>query len=159
MQSRSNPAERGGPRERVTVGRGHRARANLVASDRPDPSRTSGPGERIESVVGGLVRPADTGRRGGAEGPAQRGQHLQRETDRIHGALTVLGRGEPAAPDQRDEHGVVIDERGYILTNQHVVDKVQGIEVLLADGLRYTGRVVQQDPIMDIALLKIDAPP
>ncbi len=30
--------------------------------------------------------------------------------------------------------GVVIDERGYILTNQHVVDKVQGIEVFLADG-------------------------
>jgi serine protease Do len=53
--------------------------------------------------------------------------------------------------------GVVIDERGYILTNQHVVDKVQGIEVLLADGSRYAGRVVQQDPVMDIALLKIDA--
>ena len=53
--------------------------------------------------------------------------------------------------------GVIIDERGYILTNQHVVDKVQGIEVLLADGSRYPGRVVQQDPVMDIALLKIDA--
>lgn len=53
--------------------------------------------------------------------------------------------------------GVLIDERGYILTNQHVVDKVQGIEVVLSDGSRYAGRVVQQDPMMDVALLKIDA--
>lgn len=53
--------------------------------------------------------------------------------------------------------GVIIDERGYVLTNQHVVDKVQGIEVLLADGSRYAGQVVQQDPGMDIALLKIEA--
>jgi serine protease Do len=53
--------------------------------------------------------------------------------------------------------GVIIDERGFILTNQHVVDKVQGLEVLLADGSRYQGRVVQQDPVMDIALLKIEA--
>jgi serine protease Do len=53
--------------------------------------------------------------------------------------------------------GVIIDERGYILTNQHVVDRVQGIEVVLADGSRYPGRVVQQDPAMDVALLKVDA--
>jgi serine protease Do len=53
--------------------------------------------------------------------------------------------------------GVLIDGRGYILTNQHVVDKVQGIEVRLADGAAYNGRVVQQDEAMDIAILKIDA--
>jgi serine protease Do len=53
--------------------------------------------------------------------------------------------------------GVVIDERGYILTNQHVVDRVQGIEVVLSDGARHPARVVQQDPAMDIALLKVDA--
>ncbi len=53
--------------------------------------------------------------------------------------------------------GVILDGRGYILTNQHVVDRVQGIEVLLSDGTSYPARVVQQDPSMDIALLKIDA--
>lgn len=53
--------------------------------------------------------------------------------------------------------GVIIDERGYILTNQHVVDKVQSVQVLLADGTTYPGRVVQQDPNMDIAILKVDA--
>jgi serine protease Do len=53
--------------------------------------------------------------------------------------------------------GIILDERGYILTNQHVVDRVEGIEVLLADGTRYPARVLQQDPMMDIALLKVDA--
>ena len=52
--------------------------------------------------------------------------------------------------------GVVIDPRGYILTNHHVVDKVQGIEVQLADGTTYPGRVLQYDPVMDLALLKVE---
>lgn len=53
--------------------------------------------------------------------------------------------------------GVLIDGRGYILTNHHVVDKVQGIEVHLADGTAHLARVVQQDEVMDLALIKIDA--
>lgn len=53
--------------------------------------------------------------------------------------------------------GVIIDERGFILTNHHVVDRVQGIEVHLADGSVYPARVVQQDAAMDLAVLKVDA--
>jgi serine protease Do len=53
--------------------------------------------------------------------------------------------------------GVILDERGFILTNQHVVDKVQGIEVQLADGTVYPGRVIQQDVAMDLAMLKVEA--
>jgi serine protease Do len=53
--------------------------------------------------------------------------------------------------------GVIIDERGYILTNHHVVDKVQGIEVHLLDGSNYGARVLQHDAEMDLAVLKIDA--
>jgi len=53
--------------------------------------------------------------------------------------------------------GVILDGRGYILTNQHVVDKVQGILVHLSDGTNYPGRVVQQDETTDLAILKIDA--
>jgi serine protease Do len=52
--------------------------------------------------------------------------------------------------------GVIVDSRGYILTNHHVVDKVQGIEIQLADGTTYSGRVLQFDPVMDLALLKIE---
>ncbi len=53
--------------------------------------------------------------------------------------------------------GVLVDGRGYILTNHHVVDKVQGIEVQLFDGTTYPARLLQYDPIMDLAVLKIDA--
>src|SRR5437879_401088 len=47
--------------------------------------------------------------------------------------------------------GVLIDERGYVLTNHHVVDKVQGIEVQLFDGTTLRARLLQFDPIMDLA--------
>jgi len=53
--------------------------------------------------------------------------------------------------------GVIVDGRGYILTNQHVVDKVQGILVHLSEGSAYSARVIQQDEAMDLAILKIDA--
>jgi len=53
--------------------------------------------------------------------------------------------------------GVILDGRGYILTNHHVVDKVQGIEVHLADGTNYQARLVQHDEGMDLAMLKVDA--
>ncbi len=53
--------------------------------------------------------------------------------------------------------GVLIDGRGYILTNFHVVDKVQGIEVHLADGSVYSARVLQYDEQMDLAMIKVDA--
>jgi serine protease Do len=52
--------------------------------------------------------------------------------------------------------GVLIDGRGYILTNHHVVDHVQGIVVQLFDGSSYSARVLQFDPVMDLAIIKID---
>jgi serine protease Do len=53
--------------------------------------------------------------------------------------------------------GVILDGRGYILTNHHVVDKVQGIEVHLSDGASYPARLLQYDEVMDLAMLKVDA--
>ncbi|MHB1558007.1 MAG: trypsin-like peptidase domain-containing protein [Isosphaeraceae bacterium] len=54
--------------------------------------------------------------------------------------------------------GVLIDRRGYILTNHHVVDKVQGIMVQLFDGTTMPARLLQFDPAMDLAVLKVDPP-
>jgi len=53
--------------------------------------------------------------------------------------------------------GVILDGRGFILTNHHVVDKVQGIEVHLADGAAYPARLLQFDEALDLAILKVDA--
>ncbi len=52
--------------------------------------------------------------------------------------------------------GVLIDRRGYILTNHHVVDKVQGIMVQLFDGTSCPARLLQFDAVMDLAILKIE---
>ena len=53
--------------------------------------------------------------------------------------------------------GILIDPRGYIITNQHVVEDVSLIRVKLADGSDHTARIVVRDAENDLALLKIEA--
>src|SRR5216117_223946 len=52
--------------------------------------------------------------------------------------------------------GFVIDTKGYILTNNHVVEGAQTIEVVLGDQSRYPAKVVGADPRNDVALIKIE---
>lgn len=52
--------------------------------------------------------------------------------------------------------GVVFDQRGYILTNDHVVGEALEIVVVLPDGRQFTGRVVGRSPENDIAVIKVD---
>jgi S1-C subfamily serine protease len=51
--------------------------------------------------------------------------------------------------------GVIIDPRGYILTNNHVVAGSQQLQVHLNDGRKVTGRLVGADPRFDIALVQV----
>ena len=51
--------------------------------------------------------------------------------------------------------GVVIDERGYILTNYHVVADVRHIEVTLDDHRQFTAELVARDAAADLAVIKI----
>ena len=52
--------------------------------------------------------------------------------------------------------GFVFDDRGYILTNFHVVEGAQSIEVVLGDQTRYPGKFIGADQRNDVALVKID---
>ena len=52
--------------------------------------------------------------------------------------------------------GFVMDTRGYILTNNHVIENAQAIEVTLGDGLRFPAKLVGTDVRDDVALIKID---
>ncbi|MES2564245.1 MAG: Do family serine endopeptidase [Pseudomonadota bacterium] len=54
--------------------------------------------------------------------------------------------------------GVIVSEQGHILTNSHVVDAADEIEVALADTRRAKARVIGTDPETDLAVLKIDLP-
>jgi serine protease DegQ len=52
--------------------------------------------------------------------------------------------------------GVIVDSNGLILTNHHVVDGAEDIEVLLSSGSRVKAKIVGSDPETDLALLKAD---
>lgn len=53
--------------------------------------------------------------------------------------------------------GIIMDPRGYIVTNHHVVEDVAVIRVRLSDGSTHIARVVARDRENDLALMKIDA--
>lgn len=74
--------------------------------------------------------------------------------------------GEPDDPDQRQRapqrgvssgSGFLITPDGYILTNNHVVEGATKLEVTLDGGAKFTAEVIGTDPIIDLALIKIDA--
>jgi serine protease Do len=52
--------------------------------------------------------------------------------------------------------GFIFDSDGYILTNNHVVNEADKIEVTLSDGREFDASIVGQDPSTDIAVIKID---
>ena len=75
-------------------------------------------------------------------------------------------RSRPQSRTPRDEtlvqnslgSGVIVTNEGHIITNNHVVDQVDEIEVQLADGQTKKARLVGADSQVDLAVLKIDNP-
>ncbi|MCP4583539.1 MAG: PDZ domain-containing protein [candidate division Zixibacteria bacterium] len=55
--------------------------------------------------------------------------------------------------------GLIVSDDGYIITNEHVVDKYVSVRVTLESKLEYPAEVIGTDKLTDIALLKIDVPP
>ena len=76
-------------------------------------------------------------------------------------------RGQPRMPRQQREprgqreqglgSGVIVSPEGYIVTNNHVIDGANDIEVTLSDKREYKARLIGTDPKTDVAVLKIDA--
>src|SRR5881396_188030 len=70
-----------------------------------------------------------------------------------------------SGPGRREEFqtpglgsGVIVDRRGYVLTNFHVVKGADAVTVRLADKQEFRGRIVGSDSKTDIAIIKFDAP-
>ena len=63
----------------------------------------------------------------------------------------------PGEPRRSTGSGFVIDPNGLIVTNAHVVEQAEWIQVRLADGRRFNGRTVGLDSRVDLALVRIDA--
>jgi serine protease Do len=88
--------------------------------------------------------------------------------DRLKPALVHVRvrRGGPVAKDDAESpgeprrstgSGFLIDPTGMIVTNAHVVEQAEWIQVRLSDGRRFNGRIVGLDNRVDLALVKIDA--
>ena len=78
----------------------------------------------------------------------------------LRGRKTVRLEDSPRTNDMKQVNGmgtgVIIDPRGYILTNYHVVQDVKQIQVTTSDREKTVGKLIAHDPETDLALLKID---
>ena len=63
-----------------------------------------------------------------------------------YGFIPIEGKGS----------GVIIDAKGYVVTNNHVIDGAARVQIHLKDGHSYVGEVVGADPATDIAILKVE---
>ncbi|MDR3115134.1 MAG: trypsin-like peptidase domain-containing protein [Treponema sp.] len=65
---------------------------------------------------------------------------------------------EPVPQEGGSGSGSIIDTRGYVLTNNHVVENAYKVFINLADGSQFEGTLVGTDPENDIAVLKFNPP-
>lgn len=63
-----------------------------------------------------------------------------------YGFIPIEGKGS----------GVIIDAKGFVVTNNHVIDGAARVQIHLKDGHSYVGEVVGADPATDIAILKVE---
>lgn len=68
-----------------------------------------------------------------------------------------FGERVPRGPQLGSGSGVIIASNGYIVTNNHVIDRADKIEVVLDDKRKFVATLVGSDPNTDLALLKINA--
>ena len=87
--------------------------------------------------------------------------YAQRRPGLVSITLTVpdsQGSGGQGGTATAGGSGVIIDEEGHILTNEHVVDGATKVQVELSTGKTVTAKVVGADKLTDVALLDIDVP-
>ena len=74
----------------------------------------------------------------------------------IHGRKTVRGEAQDAKQVNGMGTGIIIDPRGYIVTNYHVVEGVSQIQVSLSDERDVVAKLIAHDPKTDLAVIKVD---
>ena len=92
----------------------------------------------------------------GEGGPAPEGEQRFREFFGQEFYDRFFKRRAPREETRAAGSGVIVDARGYILTNAHVVESAADIEVRLSDDRKFAATLVGSDPKSDLAVVKID---
>jgi S1-C subfamily serine protease len=151
-----------------------KVRTNMTGMMYDDMMASNGHGKGLRVVT--LAGPSGNGRQSGSAGSLEQAQQLLdaysqaviRVVEQVGPAVVsvgvlkqVMGRTQDGrtmpfqAPGAGS--GVIITPDGYILTNSHVVDRAERLEVTLADGTTYPAQLVGQDPETDLAVVRIPA--
>jgi S1-C subfamily serine protease len=126
----------------------------ILDIDLPNRGRTTLQGREIDS----MVIPAANG----ALGPDET-ENIEVYQGRNEGVVNITTETvtynwflEPVPRQGSSGSGSIIDRRGYVLTNQHVVEDAVKVFVTLADESRIEGRVIGTDPENDLAVIQFD---
>lgn len=90
-------------------------------------------------------------------------QRVRASVVNIRGEKTIVANSSQSATPDTGRRvngmgtGVLIDQRGYIITNYHVIDGVREIMVTTADGRRQIAKMIARDMETDLAIIKIDS--
>ncbi|HEY2460503.1 MAG TPA: trypsin-like peptidase domain-containing protein [Candidatus Acidoferrum sp.] len=140
--------------------------ASRLAIPDPIPSASSFSGivSRVEPAVVNIATTQVLERRSASNAPKKRRAqpYDQQPDDPMKDFFDRYFEGQQNAPPQAERSlgsGVIVDKRGYILTNNHVVEQATKIQVQLSgnDATKYTAKVVGIDEATDLAVIKIDA--
>lgn len=113
-----------------------------------------------ERVMPAVVNVSVVPKRGGASGePGQPGQPEERFREYFGPELfeRFFRRPPPREEVRTSGSGVIVDPQGYILTNNHVIERAAEIQVRLSDQRKFSATVVGRDAKTDLAVLKITA--
>jgi serine protease Do len=67
-------------------------------------------------------------------------------------------KSSPRLPGVALGSGFIVDPRGYIVTDEHILEDTESVTVTSHDGVQHKAKIIGRDPLTDLALLKIDAP-
>jgi len=144
----------------ITLKPGWLAEANVttivdrVTLKESDDSSSSNPGSYHEAVQRSMPAVVNIFTSKNTKQPSTR-KDKNKKTDPFN--QFFFGDSPDAEPISSLGSGVIVSPEGIILTNHHVINDADQIEVALSNGMKFKAKMIGSDPETDIAVLKIDA--